>query len=1200
MTTGTRGGLSLDERFTVLEQIGEGGFGRVYLAEQHEPVRRRVALKVLKPGMDTREVIERFEAERQTLARLEHPNIARVYEAGASLDGYPFFAMEYVAGAPLSEFAEREKLGLRERLALFCEVCRGVQHAHLNGIIHRDLKPGNVLARRDDGGQVSVRIIDFGIAKATSPGHFDGTVATKLRQAMGTLEYMAPEQADGRDDIDARADVYSLGAMLYELLAGAPPFDRATAKGAGLGEVLEKIREREPRRPSVKLQERAQREESASRSWRSRDLAGDLDWIVLRTLEKDRARRYQSVDALTSDIRAYLEDEPVQACPPSTAYRIRKFVRRHRTWSVAVAVTTVALIAGTVVSVILAVSAEKARGNAAKAEELAERARDETARTFSRADYQQGCSLLRDGQFGAGVAHLCRSLRSDPGNRAAADRLCTTLAYTNFLVPLVPEAHHPSSVVHLFFRNDDEFVTVSRGGVAGIWSRATGARRGEWLQHDQEVILGAAHTPDGRHLGTLTEAGTVRVWDLEERTLRHRWKASPGGAICFLQDTFRVVAGSASGWVRAWHLDSGKLSWERQFGHSVSALDAAPDGDLLAVAGGQSALVLAAATGEVLQAQMAHDASTRRARFDPIGRRVLTCSEDGTARIWDALTGDPLVLPLRHDALVYDALWAPDGDKVATLSFDRTARVWKAGDGSPVTEALRHEDHVYAGVFLEGGKLLVTGSRDQRLRVWSLPTGELARAPTTHERSVAALAVDSSRRQVLTGGRHEQARLLDLRPRAAVAKRLRFPGTVAFSQSHLGGRVLRTLFRAEGQLKIGLVDLLRGTGLGRPLDLGARVRIDAAKTCGHMVVQQGARTVRIFANTKGDLLLDDWEHPCDLAWIEIDAGGEFVFLGGSDGNATLLRFDSSGDRPRFRTLRQIRPFNDGPVDDVIISGDPAYLAAKRGERVKVYAIEEDRWMPEGIRHPGGIGSWDFMADHGLLVTGGFDDTARLWNSAGGTLRCAPFEHADVPSGRAVLARLSPDGKLALTSSWHELAVRVWETRSGTLAANPLYLNAHVESFAVDPHSHYLATASDDRVLRIWDMNSGHLALPVRNVPGLPSRGRFQSDGGGFLAVQGREAMHWPLPAISHHAPAWFLDFAEQLAGHRLDAQGVLHRLPDVGIRELHSLIPEVTSNSEDPFRVWASWIATDPKDRPASLETDSDPGPLRPADWRDL
>jgi serine/threonine protein kinase/WD40 repeat protein len=387
--------------YKLLEQIGEGGFGVVFMAEQQQPMRRKVAVKVLKPGMDTRQVVARFEAERQALALMDHPHIAHVLDGGETASGRPYFVMELVRGIPITEFCDQNQLSVRERLGLFLSVCQAVQHAHQKGIIHRDLKPTNLLVTMHDDEAV-VKVIDFGIAKATGQQLTDKTLFTNFAQMMGTPLYMSPEQAQMSGlDVDTRSDIYSLGVLLYELLTGSTPFDKERLRTATYDEVRRIIREEEPPRPSRRFSplahdaDRVSSRRQSDPQGLSRLFRGELDWIVMKALEKNRNHRYETASAFAADVERYLRDEPVQACPPLPGYRLRKFVRRNRGPVLAAALVLLALVAGVIGTTWGMLRATEARADAVNEATQKEQALEHTQVALAAARQSERAADLR-------------------------------------------------------------------------------------------------------------------------------------------------------------------------------------------------------------------------------------------------------------------------------------------------------------------------------------------------------------------------------------------------------------------------------------------------------------------------------------------------------------------------------------------------------------------------------------------------------------------------------------------------------------------------------------------------------------------------------------------------------------------------------------------------------------------------------------
>jgi serine/threonine protein kinase len=424
-------------RYKILQPLGEGGCGVVYMAEQEEPVRRRVALKVIKLGMDTKQVVARFEAERQALALMDHPNIAKVLDGGATESGRPYFVMELVRGVKITEYADDKKLTTRQRLELFIAVCQAVQHAHHKGIIHRDLKPSNILVTERDGAAVP-KVIDFGIAKATDQRLTDSTLFTAVEQFIGTPAFMSPEQAGlGGLDIDTRSDIYSLGVLLYELLTGQPLFAASELNRSNIDEIRRTIREREPVRPSLRITSLTELELTNVANLRGSDSArlssamrGDLDWIVMKALEKDRSRRYETANALATDIRRSLDNEPVMARPPSQLYRFQKMVRRNKVAVAATGGVIAALAIGFGVSTWALLKEREAR-------------RDQVAALNRLNDVLKG-----DGNFSTAVSEQAERLRvlrarlpsDDPAVADAIAEMAWTLLISGNHAPAEPLA----------------------------------------------------------------------------------------------------------------------------------------------------------------------------------------------------------------------------------------------------------------------------------------------------------------------------------------------------------------------------------------------------------------------------------------------------------------------------------------------------------------------------------------------------------------------------------------------------------------------------------------------------------------------------------------------------------------------------------------------------------------------------------------
>ncbi len=535
-------GTVIGGRYKLIEQIGEGGMGAVWMAQQTEPVKRMVAVKLIKSGMDSKSVLARFEAERQALALMDHPNIAKVLDAGATDDGRPFFVMELVKGMPITRYCDERKLPLRQRLDLFISVCQAVQHAHQKGVIHRDLKPSNVLVAQYDD-QPAPKVIDFGIAKAAGQPLTDLTLVTGFGAIVGTPEYMSPEQAKlNQLDIDTRSDIYALGVLLYELLTGSTPVTRHELEKAGLLEVLRMIREQEPPRPSTRLSSSATLPEiAASRSSEPHVLAGlvrnDLDWIVMKSLEKDRNRRYETANGFAADIRRYLDGDAVQAHPPTTHYLLRKFFHKHRVGISTALAFVLLLVVAVGISTILALQARKSAFDANYHLGLAEAAKIGLAEALEEANLTTA-SLQIDSDLAENIEdrrvtllRLVRRLKElNPpiSNMVFNDDLIqrrrslsefttmAVLANGQEYAPLLPSITHDGLPISQMHISSDyrTMMTLGTDSTVRLWDMRTGKCQG-FIRKANEGVVNVGFSPDGKVAFTDDSTGITRLWDVD-------------------------------------------------------------------------------------------------------------------------------------------------------------------------------------------------------------------------------------------------------------------------------------------------------------------------------------------------------------------------------------------------------------------------------------------------------------------------------------------------------------------------------------------------------------------------------------------------------------------------------------------------------------------------------------------------------------
>jgi eukaryotic-like serine/threonine-protein kinase len=534
-------------KYKLLETLGQGGMGTVFMAQQIEPVKRLVALKLIKLGMDSRQILTRFAAERQALALMDHPNIAKVLDAGATDAGRPFFVMELVKGVPITRFCDERQLSPRERLELFIPVCHAIQHAHQKGVIHRDIKPTNVLVALYDDRPVP-KVIDFGVAKAAGSQLTDASLVTGFGAIVGTPEYMSPEQAQlNQLDIDRRSDIYALGVLLYELLTGTTPIDRKRFGEHALLEIMRLIREEEPPRPSARLSSSetlasiaATRKTEPARL--TKLVRGELDWIVMKCLEKERSRRYEMANGLARDLERYLNGDVVEARRPSALYRLRKVMRKHRFAITAVSAFVGLLIVAAATSAVLAIKARRAEREAIAAQMRLAEAVEEAELAASRFQVDADLAELKSDQR-TGVLKLIRTLKGMSPSDAAVIRsvdldrqrrelrefvTMAALANGQAFSTLLPPLSHEGNAIRNSFTSASKprVLTAGEDKTARLWDLADG-RQIAILRRKDEKVLGAGLSPDGLTAFTDCSDGVVRLWETTDGTFRAETDARP-------------------------------------------------------------------------------------------------------------------------------------------------------------------------------------------------------------------------------------------------------------------------------------------------------------------------------------------------------------------------------------------------------------------------------------------------------------------------------------------------------------------------------------------------------------------------------------------------------------------------------------------------------------------------------------------------
>ncbi len=1000
------------QRYRLIRELGEGGMGSVWLAEQIFPVRRTVALKLIRAGMFDETVLQRFEAERQSLAIMDHPAIAKVFDAGTTPQGQPYFVMEYVAGLPLTEYCDQHKLSIQQRLEIFIQVCEGVQHAHQKAIIHRDLKPANILVIEADGRPIP-RIIDFGLAKPATAKAPEETLLTHFGEFIGTPGYMSPEQMNpNAQDIDTRTDVYSLGVVLYVLLTGQQPFDTERRKQP-FDEWLRQLREEEPLNPSAKVSADRNRSTACAqaRGTGPRQLVsllrGDLDWIVMKALERDRERRYGTPTELAADLHRYLKHEPVEARPASALYRTGKLIRRYRFAAAFIGMVTL-------LSVITSGAALIAMSKQREAENQTRQALQAQSRLLT----QEASQRLKDSDV-AGAQDIILEVLTNPhfaqGQLAAALSVFQEARAAD--TQLAVFSGHGDLVRSAAYSPDgSRIVTASYDKTARIWDTRLGTQLIVLSGHSGHV-RSAEYSPDGTHIVTASADKTARIWD-----------ARDGRQLA-------VLSG---------HLDR------------VYSAEYSPDGNRIVTSSyDKTARIWDAHSGEQLIILSGHGDRVYDAAYSPDGTRIVTASADKTARIWDALSGKQLLVLSGPDAVVYSAAYSPDGTRVVTALGDKTAQIWDTRIGKPLAALTGHGDVVYSAVFSPDGNRIATASQDKSARIWDAKTGAQLVVLSGHGDIVQSAAYSPDGSQLVTASRDKTARNWDAQMGGALAV---FYGHGNFIYSAAYSPDGKNIVTASLDKTARIWDSRSGQQFAVISGHEATVVSAAYSPDGSRIVTTSTdKTARIWDSHSGEPLTTLAGH------------GAVVYSAAYSPDAARIVTASNDMTARIWDARSgiqlgVLSGHRGSVNSAVYSTDGTRIVTSSDDKTaRIWDAGSGKQLFVLTGHEDIVHSAAYSPDGTRIVTASLDKTARVWDARSGQqLAVLSGNNASVTA-----AIFSPDGTQIVTASANKTA-RIWDAKTGAPLA---VLSGHddiVQSVAYSPDGARIVTASNDRTVRIWD------------------------------------------------------------------------------------------------------------------------------------
>ena len=1104
---GSRPGTSPDTigPYRILRTLGEGGMGVVYLAEQREPLRRQVALKLIKLGMDTRGVVARFEAERQALALMDHPHIASVFDAGATEDGRPYFVMEYVAGVPITDYCDKARLSTRERLTLFTRVCSAIQHAHHKGVIHRDIKPSNVLVAVHDG-QPTPKVIDFGIAKATERSAVERTLFTQHGQLVGTPEYMSPEQANqSGGDIDATTDIYSLGVVLYELLVGALPFDPVLLRQRGYNEMLRVVCEDEPPRPSTRLSALGATavEVAAHRHTKidtlRRELKGDLDWITLRAMEKNRARRYPSASELAADIERYLRLEPIVARRPTVGYRTRKFVRRHRLAVAAASLVAAATLSGLVVSSAMYVRAERARRAADEQRQTAIQSRLEANAQRQRAEAQAGEAVAaqrkaderrKEAEYQMYAANVSAAnlaivnagflqRGAERSVRAQLERIPERLRHWEwgFLAFTADPSVQTAQLIRPEPFQDHDFVQTADGRRLLVRSfRHVFAI--DTINPSRAVSYAASGRilAIGRHSSALALDGvgppwTVQFIDLESRRVLHSFlndgeTEPPCAAIS--ADNRRAVVATSAGRFTVWDTVTGRrvasvLASDRDV--AACSVGLSPDGSVV-LSAGRGVSAWSASTGVSIpidpplplsRAIIGASNDDRPIAFSADGRRAAVGRIDSIAVL--DLTSHPIrvqIVPVARGGI---ALALSSNGARLVVSSALGVSLWSLESAPHRLSEFLHDSQVYSLAFSVDDATIHGLCTDWQLHTWATnymtATTMLTEALSAafSALGVSRTAVSPSGRLVASGNREgslalwrisDGAQIATWRPTDSMTKTAG-PATMPSAQGE--GSITALSFSAdERALAVGYAK--GGVGI-RNLSSGAEVRRFVAHTAEvrSMATSKEGRWLAT-GSADGTVRVWDWARGVEMGAFHVRAGDRVSALAFRSDDILII-----GAGP--------------PLSSSIRSERTAFLWDWRSRRVLSSVIGQGA-PPLDIA----ISPMDGRIALALNWPGSV--SVSLWDSA----LTREIGRFTVPNGVDSVA-FSPDGRRLVASGLTGNGTYIWDAERLDLLAT-LSLRAQYVRFTSEGR-HLVASRPETSGTRILVLDSAAPALRFRRI-----------------------------------------------------------------------------------------------------------------------